>query len=244
MTAFLWGLLLAAAGAAVVLVTRQGTAGAALLGFAVALALVLGFGPGVLAPVALFVLGSGALTRAGRARKERLRAAQVDRGRRSAAHVAAKLGVPALLGIVAAAAPGMAPVLGGGAAAALAAAFADTSATEIGPLAGGAVFRLGGGRVARAAHGAPGGVSAAGLIAGAVAALAIGALARAVRLGPATGAPFAAAGAGFGATLVESAVAGTAAGRRAGGIGRNLFLSALAAAAGCALALAARPSGG
>jgi uncharacterized membrane protein len=205
--------------------------------------MVLGFGPGVMAPVALFVLGSGLLTRAGRSRKERLRAAERDRGRRSAAHVAAKLGIPALLGAGAAAAPSMAPVLGGGAAAALAAAFADTAATETGPLAGGTVYRLRDGRIERAAHGATGGVSAAGLAAGAVTALALAALARAVRLGPAEGAPFAAAGAGFGAALVESALAGTAAGRRAGGIGRNLFLSALAAALGCALAAALRHRG-
>lgn len=244
MTPFLVGLLYAAAGAALVLLTRQGTPGAAVLGFAVALAMVLGFGPAVIAPVALFVLGSGLLTRAGRARKERLHAAERDRGRRSAAHVAAKLGVPALLGAAAAAAPSMAPVLGGGAAAALAAAFADTAATETGPLAGGPVYRLRGGRVERAAHGAPGGVSAAGLAAGAAAALALGALAGAARLGPAEGAPFTAAGAGFVAALIESAAAGTSLGHRAGAIGRNLFLSALAAALGCALAAALRRPGG
>lgn len=244
MTPFLSGLLYAVAGAALVLFTRQGTPGAAVLGFAVALAMVLGFGPGVMAPVALFVLASGFLTRAGRAKKERLRTAERDRGRRSAAHVAAKLGIPALLGAAAAAAPAMAPVLGGGAAAALAAAFADTAATETGPLAGGRVYRLRGGRIERASHGAAGGVSAAGLAAGAIAALAIAIVARAVRLGPAEGAPFATAGAGFGAAVIESVAAGTAVGSRAGGIGRNLFLSALAAALGCGLAAALRHRGG
>lgn len=244
MTPFLWGLVFAAAGAALVLATRQGTPGAAALGFAVSLALVLGFGPEVMAPVALFVLGSGVLTRAGRARKERLRAAEKDRGRRGAAHVAAKLGIPALLGAAAAAMPALASWLGGGAAASLAAAFADTAATEIGPLVAGPVFRVGGGRVARAAHGAPGGVSAAGLAGGALAALALAGLARATGLGPAEGAPWAAAGAGFGASLVESAVAGTGMGRRLGPIGRNLFLSALAAAAGVGLAATLSPRGG
>jgi uncharacterized protein (TIGR00297 family) len=243
-TPFAWGLLAAAAGAALVLATRQGTPGAALLGFAVSFAMVLGFGPGVMAPVALFVLGSGLLTRAGRARKERLQAAERDRGRRSAPHVLAKLGIPALLGVAAALAPDAALVLGGGAAAALAAAFADTAATETGPLAGGPVFRLSGGRIARAEHGTPGGVSVAGLAAGAAAALALGALAGWVRLGPAAGAPFAAAGAGFSASLVESAAAGSALGRRVGAIGRNLFLSALAAAAGGALAAALLRPGG
>ncbi|MGE5180177.1 MAG: DUF92 domain-containing protein, partial [Bacteroidota bacterium] len=139
MTPVAWGIAAALAGTLVVLATRQGTPGASLLGFAVAAAMVLGFGPGVMAPLALFVLGSGALTRMGRARKERMRAAEADRGRRSAAHVAAKLGVPALLGLAAAAMPRFAPVAGAGTIAALAAAFADTAATETGPLAGGAV---------------------------------------------------------------------------------------------------------
>jgi len=236
-TPFLWGLVFAAAGAVLVLATRQGTPAAAALGFAVSLALVLGFGPAVMAPVALFVLGSGVLTRAGRARKERMRAAEKNRGRRGAAHVAAKLGVPALLGAAAALMPHLAPWLGGGVAASLAAAFADTAATEAGPLVSGPVFRVRGVRVARAAHGAPGGVSAAGLAGGALAALALAGLARATGLGSREGAPWAAAGAGFGAALVESAVAGTGPGQRLGPIGRNLFLSALAAAIGVGLAV-------
>ena len=233
MTPFAWGLILATVGAFVVLVTRQGTPLAAALGFAVALALVVGFGPGAIAPLALFVLGSGVLTRLGRARKERLEMAEKDRGRRGAAHVGAKLAIPALLGLAAALRPELAPILGAGAAAALAAAFADTAATETGPLAGGPVVHWRGGRIARAPHGTPGGVSAAGLIAGALAAVAIAVLSRLVHLGPATGAPQSAAAAGFGAALVESGIAGTAWGRRAGPIGRNLFLSALATAAGC-----------
>ena len=236
MTPVAWGIAAALAGTLVVLATRQGTPGASLLGFAVAAAMVLGFGPGVMAPLALFVLGSGALTRLGRARKERMRAAEADRGRRSAAHVAAKLGVPALLGLAAAIMPRFAPVAGAGVVAALAAAFADTAATETGPLAGGAVYRLRAGRIARAAHGEPGGVSAAGLLAGAAAAILLAALARVAGVVTAPPGPYAAGAVGFFATLVESAAAGTAAGRRAGALARNLFLSALAAAAGCCLA--------
>jgi len=237
-TPFLWGVLLGGGGALVVLATRQGTPGAATLGFAVSLALVLGFGPGVMAPVALFVLGSGVLTRLGRAKKERLRAAEENRGRRSASHVAAKLGIPGLLGAASALSPASAPLFGAGAAASLAAAFADTAATETGPLLGGPVFLLRAGRIVRAEHGAPGGVSAAGLAAGALAALAMGALAGVMRLGPPEAAPYASAGAGFAAALIESALAGTDAGRRIGATGRNVFLSATAAAGGMALAAA------
>jgi uncharacterized membrane protein len=244
LTPFLWGILFALLGAALVLATRQGTPGAALAGFIVSGAMVLGFGPAVMAPIALFVLGSGLLTRAGRARKERLRAAEPDLGRRRAAHVWAKLGVPALLGAAAALEPAARPIAGTGAAAALAAAFADTAATEVGPLAGGPVARLGGGGLAPSRHGEPGGVSAAGLLAGAAAALALGALARAAGLGAREGAPWVAAAAGFGATLVESALGGTAAGRRLGHFGRNLLLSGIAALAGCAAAAAVTRSAG
>ena len=130
-TPFVWGFGLALIGAGLVLVTRQGTPGAALLGFVVSMLIVLGFGPGAMAPVALFVLGSGLLTRLGRGKKERLRAAEPDRGRRRAVHVAAKLGVPALLGLAAALQPEIRVVAETGAAAALAAAFADTAATEV-----------------------------------------------------------------------------------------------------------------
>lgn len=238
-TPFLWGLGLALLGAVLVLATRQGTPGAALLGFVVSMLIVLGFGPGAMAPVALFVLGSGLLTRLGRRRKEELRAAEPDRGRRRAVHVAAKLGVPALLGLAAALQPEIRVVAGTGAAAALAAAFADTAATEVGPLAGGPVARLQGARWTRAAHGEPGGVSAAGLAAGAAVALFTATLACAVGVGVSQGAPLLAFAAGFGAMLVESIVAGTEAGRRLGHFGRNALLSVLAAAGGCTLAAAA-----
>ena len=92
--------------------------------------------------------------------------------------------------------------------------------------------------MSRATHGEPGGVSAAGLLAGAAAALSARGLARAASVGVVPGA-WTVAGAGFGAAVVESGVAGTAWGRRLGPIGRNVLLSLLAAAAGCALAGAA-----
>jgi uncharacterized membrane protein len=234
LTPFAWGMIAAAAGALLVLATRQGTAGASLWGFLVSGAMVLGFGPGVMAPVTLFVLGSGLLTRAGRARKERFRAAEPDRGRRRAAHVLAKLGVPALLGALAALDPSSREMAGSGAAAALAAAFADTASTEVGPLAGGRVWRLGPRGIEAANHGSAGGVSVLGLIAGALAALGLAALARAVDLGIPEGAPFFLAAAGFGATLVESILGGMGAGKNLGHFGRNIALSAIAALAGCA----------
>lgn len=236
LTPFAWGMIAAAAGALMVLVTRQGTAGAALAGFLVSGAMVLGFGPHVMAPIALFVLGSGLLTRVGRARKEQLRAAEPDGGRRHAGHVLAKLGVPALLGAIAALDPSSRVMAGSGAAAALAAAFADTASTEVGPLGGGRVLRLGPRGIEAADHGAAGGVSLLGLVAGALAALGLAALARAVNLGSPDGAPFVLAAVGFGATLVESALAATPTGRSLGHFGRNIALSAVAALAGYAVA--------
>ena len=222
MTPFVWGFLLALLGAGIVIATRQGTPGAALLGFSVSLALVIGFGPGVMAPLALFVLGSGFLTRAGRATKS---ASGPPSGTADAAVPPTSRPSSARrrsLGVAAAAVPDLAPLFGAGASAAIAAAFADTAATETGPLAGGPVFRLRGARVSRATHGEPGGVSAAGLLAGAAAALSSRGLARAAGVGVVPGAPWTVAGAGFGAAIVESGVAGTAWGRRLGPIGRNV----------------------
>lgn len=233
---FVWGLSLAFLGAILILVTGQGTIGAALAGFGTAGFLVLGFGPGAMAPTALFVLGSGALTRLGRAGKTRAGVAEPHGGRRGAANVLAKLGIPALLGLFAALEPSFRATAGTGAAAALAGAFADTAATEVGPVIGGPVVRFQGARVVKAAHGETGGVSAAGLAAGAAAAILTAILASAVGLGIREGAPYLVAGAGFLAMLLESGVAASAIGRRVGHFGRNILLSALAAAAGCVVA--------
>src|SRR5882762_2448877 len=92
-------LALAAAGAAVVAGTGQGTRTGAVAGFGVAVVSILGLGSGALLPLAIFVLGAGALTRLGRPAKQAAGAAEANRGRRGGWHVAAKLGIPALLGV-------------------------------------------------------------------------------------------------------------------------------------------------
>lgn len=224
----LLGLVLALAGAAVVLATGQGTPGAVLLGFCTAALMVLGFGAGVLAPLSLFVLGAGGLTRVGMAQKERVRAVEPNRGRRRIANVAAKLGLPAILGLAAYARPEAAREIAVVLTAALAGAFADTAATEVGPLGGGAVYRLRGLGLRRCAHGEAGGVSIAGLATSVAAAALLAGTALAVGLvGLTAGA--AAAGAGFVATVLESALGGTRLGGRIGHGGRNVAVSAGAA---------------
>ena len=128
------GLILAAAGAILVLATGQGTRASAIAGFVTAALLVLGFGAAVMAPLATFVLGAGILTRVGRRIKEQSHSAEANRGRRSATQVVAKLGIPALLGLVAAFSGDRQGWLAAAATASMAGAFADTAATEIGPL--------------------------------------------------------------------------------------------------------------
>ena len=233
------GALLALAGAALILLTRQGTPAGALAGFAVALLAAAGFGAPALLPLAVFVLGSGLLTRLGRARKERLGAAQADQGRRGFPHVAAKLSLPALAGALAffRAAPEGALALVY--VASLAGAFADTASTELGPVMGGGALGLRGARLKALPHGAPGGMSAGGFLAAAAAASAVAIGASWVRLLDAPPAAWAAAAAGFLASVLESLLAGTAWGTRAGHFGRNVFLSLASAA----LALSARALG-
>jgi uncharacterized membrane protein len=82
-------------------------------------------------------------------------------------------------------------------------------------------------------HGAPGGVSGAGLLAASTSALLTAFTASSVSLLPATAAWMAAC-AGFLASVLESVLAGTALGVRVGHFGRNIFVSA--ASAGLALA--------
>ena len=232
------GALLALAGAGLILLTRQGTVAGALAGFTVALIAALGLGAGSFLPLATFVLGSGFLTRLGRARKERLGAAEGNRGRRSAAHVLAKLSLPALAGALALF--GMAPVsaLALAYVASLAGAFADTAATELGPVLGGPALAFRGGRVVSAPHGTPGGMSAAGFAASALAAIAvaIGGRAGGLLTWPEA---WCAAAAGFLAGVLESLLAGTSVGARAGHFGRNVFLSIVSAG----IALSARAWG-
>lgn len=240
MTSGTWlALALAAAGAAFVARSGQGTLPAAAAGFVVAAAAILGLGPGALAPLAVFVLGAGALTRLGRERKETLGSAEGNRGMRDWGHVAAKLGVPALLAIAGAATEGR-DLLRLAYAASLAGAFADTAATETGPLAGGAAFAVARGWPRRVAHGAPGAMSAAGLAAAAIAAATLAAIAGIAGLVSPPGA-LVAMGSGLVAAIAESLVAPTRAGRALGHFGRNVLVSSgaaiLALAAGGRLGL-------
>jgi uncharacterized membrane protein len=223
------GIVLVTIGAIVVGLLGQGTRGAAAFGWLIAVTLVFGFGTAVVAPLALFVLGAGALTRAGRAKKESLGAAEPNRGRRTVANVAAKLGVPAALGLLAALVPDVRGPAAIAATAALAGAFADTVATEMGPLGGGRVVVWSGRGLVGAPHGAAGGVSLAGLAAGAAAALTLAWLACLVGVTGGGSTRLVVAGSGFAATLLESTMARTRWGAAAGHHGRNWILSAAAA---------------
>ncbi len=232
----IWGTVSAAlawavAGAAVVVLTGQGTWTGALAGLGVATVSIMGLGPGTLLPLAIFVLGAGALTRLGRSRKQATGAAEPNQGRRGGRHVAAKLGVPALLGL--------AGVFGAGGppfslayAAALAGALADTSGTEVGPLGGGVALGIQGGRLRRLPHGTPGAMSAAGLLAAAAGAAAVAFGSSVSGLIAGVTAAGVVAAAGFGASLLESVIAATPVGRWLGHFGRNLLVSVAAATVG------------
>ncbi len=230
------GALWALAGAALILLTRQGTRAGALAGLVVALLAALGFGAAALLPLAIFVLF---LTRIGRGRKERIGAAEADQGRRGARHVAAKLSLPAAAAALAlfGAAPERALALVY--VASLAGAFADTAATELGPVMGGPVFGFRGGRIATFSHGVPGGMSAAGFLASAAATWAVAWGAWSVGLLDAAPAAGVAAASGFLASGLESLLGGTAWGARVGHFGRNVFLSVASAG----LAVSARALG-
>jgi len=224
-------LALATVGAAVVRMTGQGTRTGALAGLAVAFVSIIGLGPGTLLPLAIFVLGARALTRLGRNEKRAASAAEANQGRRGGWHVVAKLGIPALLGVAGILGQG-GPPLAFAYAAALAGAFADTSATEIGPLGGGFAFELRAGRLRRVPHGTPGGMSLAGLAAAAVGAAAVTWGSVLSGLIGFTGAPGIVFAAGFGASLLESVIAATPLGRLLGHFGRNAFVSVVASAVG------------
>jgi uncharacterized membrane protein len=228
-TSTLTALALAVGGAAVVATTGQGTLAGAVAGLVVAWTAILGLGPGALLPLATFVLGSGVLTRLGRGRKEAMGAAEGNRGRRGARHVAAKLGLPALLGACGLLRPG-GHALELAYAAALSGALADTAATEIGPLGKGPVMGVRGRRVLKLEHGEPGGMSALGLVASAAGALAAATAAEFSGLVSGRASWCVAAAAGFGAATLESMVAGTALGRAMGHFGRNVMVSAVSVA--------------
>jgi len=225
------GLLLAAGAAIAVRFTGQGNWTGALAGFVVAALAVLGFGPGALLPLATFVFGSGILTGIGRTAKEEAGMAEPNRGRRGMRHVAAKLGIPAILAAVALARPDAAGALSLAYVAALAGAFADTAATEAGPLGQGAVVVWRGARVERVAHGTTGGMSVLGIAASIVGAVTVGLASLITGILSAPAATIA-AGAGWIAAAIESMVGGLAAGRALGHFGRNVLVSAIATALG------------
>lgn len=229
-------LALAVGGAAFVAATGQGTRSGALAGLGVAAAAILGLGPGALFPLAIFVLGAGLMTRLGRARKEALGAAEANRGRRDVRHVAAKLGVPFTLG-AAGILTGSRDALALAYAAALAGAFADTTATEVGLLAKGAAVGFRRGRFTRLRHGEAGAMSLGGLLASLIGAAAVGWGASISRLIEGSSAAAIATGAGFTATLLESVASGTVLGRSLGHFGRNALVSIVAAAVGYGAAI-------
>jgi uncharacterized protein (TIGR00297 family) len=232
------GAMLAIAGAVLIVLTRQGTAAGAIAGLLVAILAAAGLGAEALLPLAIFVLGSGLLTRLGRARKERIGAAEADHGRRGVPHVAAKLSLPALASALALFHAAPEPVLALVYVAALAGAFADTAATELGPVLGGRVVGLRGATLVTLPHGAPGGMSAAGILASCAGSCVVALGGWSVGLVGMEPASIAAA-AGVLAGILESFLAGTALGARAGHFGRNAFLSLASAG----LALSARALG-
>lgn len=228
--------ILAACGAVVVAVTKQGSVGAAVAGMAVAVASIVGLGPGALAPLAFFVLGGGALTKWGSAKKRALAAAEPNEGKRGAGHVAAKLAIPALV----AATAGWTTLVGEYSAAfvaGLAGALADTAGTEVGPLGRGAAYGLRGGRLVRLPHGSAGAVSLLGLVATAAGSLGVTATAVATGLIPGAGLAALVAVSGIAAALLESAIANSALGRGLGHFGRNVFVSVVATILGLAAGL-------
>lgn len=233
------GALAGAAGAILILLTRQGNLLGALAGLGVALLVSAGFGIAGLLPLAVFVLGSGLLTRIGRGRKERAGAAEPNQGRRDVRHVAAKLSLPALLGALALLGIAPARSLALAYTASLAGAFADTAATEVGPLTGGRAFGVRGFRLVPLPHGVSGGMSGGGIFAAAAAALLVAFGSLGVHLLDSAPQAWIAAAAGFLASLVESLLAGTAWGTRMGHFGRNVVLSLMSAG----LALSARAIG-
>jgi len=241
-TATIVALALAACGAAIVVMTRQSSVRGAVSGMAVAAISILGLGPGTLAPLAVFVLGGGALTRLGGGRKRAMAVAEPNAGTRGARHVAAKLAIPAIVAIVAWAgagegSTGLASKLSIAFAAALAGALADTAGTEVGPLGRGPAFGLRRNGFVRLDHGSVGAMSAAGLAATAAGSAAVAGTEMAsglidgIRLGALV------AVAGFGAAVLESLIANSTMGRRLGHFGRNVFVSAAATAFGLGVAL-------
>ena len=175
----------------------------------------------------------------GGAEKKRLGVAENNLGRRGVSHVIAKLSLPALAGALATQDLVPRSALALVFSAVLAGAFADTASTELGPLARGRVWGLRGFRLVSLPHGAPGGMSGAGLFAAGVCSAAVALSARYAGLLAGQSAIYAAAGSGLIASVIESVFAGTTLGVRAGHFGRNAFVSLASGGA----ALAARALG-
>ncbi len=206
---------------------RQGTVAAALTGLVPATAASLGFGAPAIAPLALFVLGAGALTAAGRTAKAARGVGEGNEGTRRVRNVAAKLALPAVAGVSALLWPAQSGMLATGYVAGLAGAFADTAATETGPLAAGRPFLPRWGAWRRVAHGTPGAMSPLGAAAGIAAAAATAAVAVLPDLIGWRAAGIAAVS-GWGASVLESLIAPTGLGRSLGHEGRNALLSVVA----------------
>lgn len=180
---------------------RTVNAAGALAGFFVGGVVVVSLGwPGFLVLLLYFAL-SAAATRIGWNRKRELGIAEARDGARGVRQVLANGGPPVLFGALASALSGSwAAAATAGFVGSLAAATADTVSSEVGKSVGGRVWRLP--DFERAPAGTPGGVSAAGSLAGLLAALAIGAAAaRGQVIPPEWLAPVAAAG--FLAALFE-----------------------------------------
>ncbi len=216
---FVEGLLLSAGLGAVALiiggVSRSGFVSGTVLGTAVYYA----FGrAGLLLLAAFFVLGT-LFTKLGYERKTRLGAAQADGARRSARHVWGK-GAAAFLAALASLFMKDAGAARLGFVAAMAASFSDTTATELGLLAGGRPFLLA--TLRRVPAGTRGAVSAAGSAFGLLAAVLIAALGQAVGLVSPRGAVWAVIAATF-ATHLESWLAARRGDAGYGGAMMNAF---------------------
>jgi uncharacterized protein (TIGR00297 family) len=162
-------------------VRPSGIAGGLAVGIPIYLAL---GGRGFLILVAMFVLGT-ALTRLGYARKERLGAAEAERGARGASHALANAGPAAVLAVVAAATGD--PLWRVAFVAALATSSMDTAGSEIGPVWGGKTISLA--TLRPAPPGTEGAVSAGGTAAGLLAAALLGVLGWMAALHPAGAVP-------------------------------------------------------
>jgi len=224
----LWGVLVSGGLAALSWRLALVTAGGALAGLGVGLAVFLGLGPeGFVCLAAFFVTGS-ALTRVGYERKVERGGAEARGGARGPWEVVAKGGVAALAAL--ASLSGM-PVFEVAFVGALAAALSDTASTEVGQLSRGGAWLLV--PLRQVKPGTPGAVSALGTGTGAAGAAALALLALGLGLVPPAGAVAAAVGGVLG-NLLESIVRSTTGGR-VGHYPMNLITTGVGAVAAVVL---------